>query len=116
MGLCFEKKVSKTSLLGEGFAFSKGVEPDGKSEISVFRFSQQWTDRSLNQVIAAQSTFNMGLDMGGVTINKSGPDGKFFFLARTISMAEKTVIYGQPVYTKNRSESFCRYTAPYGKV
>ncbi|MDM8537692.1 ShlB/FhaC/HecB family hemolysin secretion/activation protein, partial [Desulfobacterales bacterium HSG17] len=79
MGLRFEKRESKTSLLGEGFAFSKGVEPDGKSEISVFRFSQQWTDRSLEQVIAARSTFNLGMDIGGATINESDPDGKFFF-------------------------------------
>ncbi|QTA83624.1 hemolysin activator HlyB C-terminal domain-containing [Desulfonema limicola] len=79
MGLCFEKRESETSLLGQGFAFSKGVEPDGKSQISVLRFSQEWTDRSFTQVIAARSTFNIGLDIGGATINERGPDGEFFF-------------------------------------
>lgn len=78
MSLGFEKRESKTSLLGEGFAFSQGVEPDGKSNISVFRFSQQWADRSIDQVLAARSTFNLGTDLGGATINETGPDGKFF--------------------------------------
>ncbi|MEZ4528911.1 MAG: ShlB/FhaC/HecB family hemolysin secretion/activation protein [Desulfobacterales bacterium] len=78
-GLRFEHRKSETSLLNDGYAFSQGVEPDGTSRISVLRFSQEWVDRSMVQVIAARSVFNFGLDALDATIHDSGPDGEFFF-------------------------------------
>ncbi len=79
MSLKFENRRGETSLLGEGFSFSEGVPPDGESEIAVLRFTQEWIDRTLTQVIAARSTFSFGLDAMGATIHDDGgPDGEFF--------------------------------------
>lgn len=78
----FEHRRSKTFLGGKASSFSPGV-PDtgsnaGKSTVSVVRFSQDWLDRSLNQVIAVRSRFSVGIDVFDPTVNSSGPDGKFF--------------------------------------
>jgi hemolysin activation/secretion protein len=72
-------RESETSLLGRGFPFSDGVEPDGKSRVTVLRFIQEWLSRSPDQVLAARSTFSLGLDAFDPTINGDGvPDGQFF--------------------------------------
>jgi len=77
LGLGLEYRKSQTYLLGEGFAFSPGVPSDGKSRISVVRFTQDWLDRRSDQVIAARSSFRFGIDALDATINKQGPDGEF---------------------------------------
>ncbi|GBC63845.1 ShlB/FhaC/HecB family hemolysin secretion/activa tion protein [Desulfonema ishimotonii] len=76
-GISFENRQSESELLGEGFAFSEGAEPDGESEISVWRLSQEWIDRSYDQVIVARSAFGFGVDMLGATVRDSEPDGQF---------------------------------------
>lgn len=76
MELKLEKRESETYLLGEPFSFAEGTE-DGESEISVLRFTQEWVDRTLTQVLALRSSFGFGLDMMGATINDSGVDGEF---------------------------------------
>lgn len=76
MELKFEKRESETSLLGDPFSFADGTD-NGESEVSVLRFSQEWVDRTLTQVLALRSSFGFGLDMMGATINDSGVDGEF---------------------------------------
>jgi hemolysin activation/secretion protein len=72
-------RESKTSLLGRGFPFSEGVEPDGTSRVSVLRFIQEWLSRTPDQVLAARSTFSLGIDAFDATINDDDiPDGQFF--------------------------------------
>lgn len=72
-------RESETSLLGRGFPFSDGVEPDGKSSVTVLRFIQEWLSRSADQVLAARSTFSLGIDAFDATINGGdAPDGRFF--------------------------------------
>lgn len=61
LGLKLEKHENNTYLLGEPFSFSKGVY-QGESENTVLRFSQQWVQRSMNQVIALYSSFNFGIE------------------------------------------------------
>lgn len=79
LSLELENREGETSLLGEGFSFSDGVPMDGKSEIAVLRFAQEWIDRTMTQVIAARSTFSFGLDAMGATIHDNDqPDGEFF--------------------------------------
>ncbi|MBN2701581.1 MAG: ShlB/FhaC/HecB family hemolysin secretion/activation protein [Methylothermaceae bacterium] len=75
--LRFERRRSETFLQGERFSFSPGVQ-NGKSDVSVLRISQEWVDRSLRQVLAVRSTFNIGLDLFGATVNDDAPDGRFF--------------------------------------
>jgi hemolysin activation/secretion protein len=71
------KEQSETTLLERPFPFSSG-EIDGKSDITVLRFSQTWLSRSPDQVIAARSSFNFGLNALGATKNPGGtPDGQF---------------------------------------
>ncbi|EIJ43215.1 hemolysin activation/secretion protein [Beggiatoa alba B18LD] len=78
LGLRLEKRSSQTYLLDQRFSFSPGVH-DGESKITVVRFSQDWLDRSRVHVIAARSSFNVGIDALDATINEDGsPDGKFF--------------------------------------
>ncbi len=73
-----EIRSGKTTLLGRPFSFSPGVI-DGKSDITVIRFSQEWLSRDQNQVFAARSTFSLGLDLFGATINDGDvPDGEYF--------------------------------------
>jgi hemolysin activation/secretion protein len=67
----------RTFLQGEPFSFSPGVE-NGKSNVTVLRFSQDWVDRNATRVIAARSQFNIGIDAFNATINNTEPDGKFF--------------------------------------
>lgn len=74
----FEKRESETRMLGGGVDFSVGVPKNGETSVSVFRFSQEWIERSLTRVIAVRSTFGFGVDMLDATINEDGPDSRFF--------------------------------------
>jgi hemolysin activation/secretion protein len=74
----FEKRSSKTFLLGRPFSFSPGVR-DGESNLSVIRFSQDYLNRSRTHVLAARSSFNVGVNALESTINEDGsPDSQFF--------------------------------------
>jgi len=78
LALRLEKRISNTYLLGRPFSFSPGVR-DGESDLSVIRFSQQWVRRSTTDVIAARSSFNLGIDALDSTINDDGSaDSQFF--------------------------------------
>jgi hemolysin activation/secretion protein len=74
----FEHTSTQSSLLGEPFSFSPGVQ-DGDATVSVFRFVQDWVQRSANQVISARSTISFGVDCCGATINDGVgvPDSQF---------------------------------------
>ena len=78
LGVGFDRRHSQTFLLGRGFPFSPGVEPNGDSDVSVIRFSQEFIRRSRNQVLAARSTFSFGIDAFGATVNDSGPSAEYF--------------------------------------
>jgi len=79
LGLRFDRRTSQTFLLGEPFAFSRGVGDDGQSKVSVIRFTQDWLQRSRVQVLAARSSLNFGVDVFDATVNENDePDSKFF--------------------------------------
>ena len=78
LGLGVDRRHSQTSILGTGFAFSRGVEPDGVSDVTVIRFSQEYVGRSRNQVFAARSTFSFGIDAFDATVNSTGPSAEYF--------------------------------------
>ena len=79
MELGLDLRTSESRLLGSGFAFTPGVPPDGKVNASIIRFSQDWSTRSLRQVLAARSMFSVGIDAFDATINSgSDPSGEFF--------------------------------------
>lgn len=78
LGLALDLRRSQTFLRDDiPFSFSEGPE-DGKSRVSVIRFSQDWLQRNAKQVIAARSQFSFGIDAFDATINNTGTDGRFF--------------------------------------
>lgn len=72
-----ERRHSETFLLGIPFSFSPGVE-DGQSDVTVLRLTQEWVRRAPHQVLALRSTFSVGLDFLGATVNAGLPDSRFF--------------------------------------
>jgi len=77
LGLTLARRHSQTTLNGEPFPFSPGEE-NGEANVTVLRFSQSWTSRDVDQVIAARSTFSLGLGWFGATNNPgSEPDSQF---------------------------------------
>jgi hemolysin activation/secretion protein len=74
--LGIEKVHSETSLLGEPFSFSPGVQ-DGVSDVSVVPLGLDWTGRSQNSVLTLGSIFRFGVDAFGATINDNAPDSEF---------------------------------------
>ncbi len=83
MAVTGELLQNETSLLHEPFSFSAGMKR-GKANITALRFSQEWTSRTENQVIAARSRFSVGIDAFGATDNRHDSnrndvaDGQFF--------------------------------------
>ena len=77
--LVFERRSSRTSLLGRGFSFTEGPE-NGRSEISVFRGIGEWTHRRDASILAFRSTFSFGTKLLNPTRQRSSraPDGLFF--------------------------------------
>ena len=74
-----EVRKNASELLGQEYAFSSGVPADGKVNATVIRFSQDWTSRGQNNIFAARSLFNLGINAFGATINdNSTPSGEFF--------------------------------------
>ncbi|HEX5221520.1 MAG TPA: ShlB/FhaC/HecB family hemolysin secretion/activation protein, partial [Verrucomicrobiae bacterium] len=77
--LGFDWRQNETWLLGEPFSVSPGAV-NGKMNVSVLRFSQEWLHRGQNHVLALRSTFNFGLDLLDATDDgiPGNPDGEFF--------------------------------------
>ena len=76
LGLSLDLRENRTYLLGKRFAFVPGTD-NGKTKLSVIRFSQEWVDRGRNQVLAARSMFSTGIDAFDATVNGEDRDGKF---------------------------------------
>ena len=76
LGLSLDLRKNKTYLLGKRFAFVPGTD-NGKTKLSVIRFSQEWVDRGRNRVLAARSMFSTGIDAFDATVNGEDRDGKF---------------------------------------
>jgi hemolysin activation/secretion protein len=81
LSLTGEYLQNKTFLLGSGFAFTPGYTENGHAKITALRFTQEWTRRQSNQVLALRSRFSMGLDIFDATnnrVNEDDPDSHFF--------------------------------------
>ncbi len=78
LSLALDLRRSQTFLLDDvPFSFSEGPE-EGRSRVTVIRFSQDWLQRNATQVLAARSQFSFGIDAFDATINDTGTDGRFF--------------------------------------
>jgi hemolysin activation/secretion protein len=77
LALTLTRRHSETTVDGEPFQFSAGEE-NGKSDVTALRFSQSWTSRDIDQVVAARSTFSLGSNWLGATDNPGSiPDSQF---------------------------------------
>ena len=82
LGLELSHRESQTRLgiddIGP-FPLSPGADENGETKVTALRFSQAWTKRSQQQVLAARSQFNIGLDLLDATDNEGDvPDSQFF--------------------------------------
>lgn len=75
----FDWRQNETWLLDLPFSVSPGAV-DGKMNVSVLRFSQEWLHRGQSHVLALRSTFNFGLDVLDATDDgiPGNPNGRFF--------------------------------------
>ncbi len=76
-GLAF--KSNETTLLGDPFSFIPGLQ-SGKNQITVVRVNQEYIERWERFVLAFRSTFSVGQNLFGSTIQKShlNPDSEYF--------------------------------------
>lgn len=102
-------RQSESELLGTGFAFSPGVEPDGKSKVSVLRLVQDYVGRDSGQVTAARSTFSLGTGAFGATdLGNNLPNGKFlawlgqFQHARRLGTTDNQLVFRLDVQLTNK--------------
>ena len=103
LDLSFNRERNRTYLLNEPFAFSPGTD-EGRSDVSVLQFTQDWQNRGRRRAISLASTFNLGLPILGATDNPccKEPSGEFFYwfgqgqLAhRLFSDRDQVVVRGQ---------------------
>ncbi len=79
VGLTGTRQESNTEVLGENFQLSPGADANGETRISALRFNQEYTKRTLQDVLALRSQFNVGLDIFDSTVNNEPlPDSRFF--------------------------------------
>ena len=76
LGAALEKRQSETTLLGEPFSFSRGVD-NGRANVSVLRLVQDFLQRGRDRVIALRSTISFGLNAMGSTVHSDAPDSRF---------------------------------------
>ena len=88
VGATLERRTSKTFLLGAPFSFSPGVE-NGKSTVTALRFYQGWIDRSRTRVVAARSTFSVGIPALGATTNRGAPDSEYLAWLGQMQVAQR---------------------------
>ena len=79
VGLSGTRQESNTEVDGQNFQLSPGADLNGETRISALRFSQDYTKRTLQDVFALRSQFNVGLDVFDSSINEDPiPDSRFF--------------------------------------
>ena len=77
IGFTFSRNNSLITLDGKPEQLSRGAEADGETKISALRFSQEYTERDADHVLALFSQFSLGIDVFNATVNEDQPDSKF---------------------------------------
>jgi hemolysin activation/secretion protein len=79
LGLSLTRQSSRASLLNNLVPFpSPGADSQGNTTLWILKFSQDWTKRTSQDVLALRSEFSLGLDTFDATTQADGPDGRFF--------------------------------------
>ena len=79
LGARFKVSENKTSLLGEPFSFSEGVEK-GRALTSILSFTGDWVERNPNSSLVSRVELALGIDAMDATVNDDAPDGIFTLL------------------------------------
>jgi hemolysin activation/secretion protein len=77
LGITASRIESESSLLGERFPLSRGADSSGRTRISALRFSQEYSERELEEVFLARSQISFGIGAFGATVNEGEPDSQF---------------------------------------
>lgn len=77
LGLNFDLRRNRSQLEDVSFCFSLPCN-EGKTNLSVLRFSQEWLNRGTSNVLTVRSQFSFGLDAFDATENNIEPDSQFF--------------------------------------
>jgi hemolysin activation/secretion protein len=89
LGLALDLRRSQTYLLEDvPFSFSAGAE-NGKSKVTVIRFTQDFVSRKPKRAIAARSQLSLGINAFDATVNDSGTDGTFFSWLGQIQLVQR---------------------------
>ncbi len=82
LGLTFDHDRTSSTFQLPGaprLAFETPGSEDGKTRVSALRFSQEWTQRSADEVVALRSQFSLGVPWFEATSNNGSlPDSEFF--------------------------------------
>ena len=77
MGLRFDRRRGRTTLLDRPAPLSPGADDDGRTELNAIRFSQDWLARGLDRVVAARSLLTFGLSGSSSARPGGDADGSF---------------------------------------
>jgi hemolysin activation/secretion protein len=88
VGLTAEHRRSDNQFVDGSFSFTPGSE-DGKVKISVLRGFQEWTARGRDRVVAARSTFNLGISALRATTHSDAPDSRYFAWLGQLQLAQR---------------------------
>ena len=77
ISLSATRRESEISILDTPENISPGANDEGEIRTSILSLGQEWLQRNRQQVIAAQSQFNFGLDIDA-TVDDDEPDSQFF--------------------------------------
>jgi hemolysin activation/secretion protein len=78
LNLTASKRESETTILDTPEALSPGANSQGEISTTVLSFGQEWLQRNRQEVIAARSQLNLGLDVLDATTSDGEPNGEFF--------------------------------------
>jgi len=79
LGINATLQESNTAIEGKDVRLSPGADENGQTRIFALRFTQEYTNRTLQQVLALRSQFNLGVDAFDATNNDDPePDSQFF--------------------------------------
>ena len=78
ISLTATRRESDISILDTPENISPGANDEGEIRTSILSLGQEWLQRNRQQVIAAQSQFNLGLDAFDATVDDDEPDSQFF--------------------------------------
>jgi hemolysin activation/secretion protein len=78
LSLTAARRESDSSILGVNFPLFPGANEAGKTRISELSFTQEWLQRSRQDVLTARSQFGVGIGAFDATINDAEPDSRYF--------------------------------------